>query len=90
MSMFRRKSDVVEARQFDGEPSAEFELWLGDAFETWLPSQHALVIKRAGVEHEAVAGDWVIRGLAGDCLVVKPALFEALYEPADEKPPTDG
>lgn len=31
---------------------------------------------------EAVPGDWIIKGVAGECYPCKPEIFEATYDPA--------
>lgn len=62
MPKFTKKPVTVEARRFAGEPDGDLELWLGDAFETWLPSRRQLVfhIAKGGSEATIDAGDWVI------------------------------
>lgn len=60
------KSAVYEARRFDGEPDAELELWLGDRFETWLPSSQRLAIHTVEAHEQiADAGDWIVKGAEG-------------------------
>lgn len=83
---YRKKPVEVEARQVPHNPDPDLELWLGDAFETWLPSaqQVAFHVKKNG-NREAVAnaGDWIIREPDGDgfypCVAAE---FERVYEPA--------
>ena len=31
-------------------------------------------------------GDWIVKGVAGEFYPVKPSIFEATYEPADDPP----
>lgn len=66
---YRKRPVVVEARQVPDEPDGEFELWLGDAFESWLPSRQAIafhVKKNGNREAVAHAGDWIIEEPDGD------------------------
>lgn len=37
-------NDRLNERVFDGEMSAEFEIWLGKAFMSWIPSSRRLII----------------------------------------------
>lgn len=46
-------------RRFDGEMSSEFELWLGDAFETWLPSTRQVAIRTPQGERIVNEGEWI-------------------------------
>lgn len=42
-----------------------------------------LIATLEGVHH-ARSGDWVVRGVQGEFYPVKPDIFDATYEPADE------
>ena len=84
MKRYRRKSREVEAVQFTGEPSDEIEVWLGDAFESWLPSRSMLAIRSGGVEKYAYVGNWIIKGYDGGVHVFTETWFEAEYEPVEE------
>lgn len=84
MALFRKRPVVIEARQFTGEPDAELELWLGDWFESWVPSRRELVIRTLeSNEFTASAGDWIICGVGGEFYACKPDIFAATYEAAD-------
>lgn len=84
MGYYRKKPVVIEAMQFTGEPSDELELWLGDWFESWIPSREQLVIRTLeSNEHTASAGDWIIKGVQGEFYACKPQIFAATYEPVD-------
>lgn len=37
-------TDRLNEREYNGEMDAEFELWLGDAFQSWLPSTGRLIV----------------------------------------------
>lgn len=52
-------NEAYNRRQFDGEMTSEFELWLGDAFETWLPSTRQVVIRTPNGERIVNEGEWV-------------------------------
>ena len=72
-----KKPIVVEACQFDGDPDSELELWLGDAFESWIPSEAKLVFHTLTGEVTVQEGTWVIKGyLDGDFYPCDPLTFE--------------
>lgn len=79
---FAKRPVPVEAWLWNGEPDWELELWLGDDFETWLPSSRQLVIRTLEGEITASAGDYIIRGVAGEHYPCKPDIFAATYEEA--------
>lgn len=82
--MYRKRPVVVEAAQHKGEPDAELETWLGEAFETWLPSRDELVFRIAKSNNKEVtiqAGDWIIKEPDGSGFYPCEArVFEDTYE----------
>ena len=54
-----------ESRTFDGEMSAEFELWLGDAFNSWLPSRGMVEVFTIDGLYAVAAGDTITRWFHG-------------------------
>jgi hypothetical protein len=76
---YYRRPVEVEAVQFTGEPSAELEAWLGDWFESWIPTARQVVI---WCLHEFIAnkGDWIVKGVVGDIRICEPEVFAATYE----------
>lgn len=82
---YRKKPIIVEAWQVPAEPDAGLELWLGDAFETWLPSRNAVVFHIGkNDDHEATvqAGGWIIAEPDGSGFYpCTAAEFERVYEP---------
>lgn len=95
MPRFRKKPVEIEAVQWDGDrfigPVPE---WLARAVLTAGPEAAGFVscpgaIWRAGAELHvdtleglmtARAGDWIIRGVAGEVYPCKPEIFAANYE----------
>lgn len=59
----------IEMRTFTGEMDAEVELWLGEAFESWLPSARQLLIKINGFEVRVVPGQRLVKLPDGEVLV---------------------
>jgi hypothetical protein len=51
-----------DVRLFTGEPDADLERWLGEHFESWMPSKRQLVLReQGGVEAIVLAGQWVVK-----------------------------
>ena len=63
MAKVQKRPAVIGALLFDGTPSIAIERFLGDDFETWIPSKGQLAIRTLEGEHIASAGDWIIRGV---------------------------
>jgi membrane-anchored protein YejM (alkaline phosphatase superfamily) len=83
MPKFRKRPVVIEAREFTGDPDPSLEAWMGDAFETWLPSTRQFAVRTLEGEHIVSAGDMVIRGVKGEFYGCKPDVFAQTYEAVD-------
>jgi hypothetical protein len=58
---------VGDVRRFTGEPDADLERWLGDQFESWIPSRRELVLRaRGGVEAVVLAGQQIAKDDDGE------------------------
>jgi len=86
MPMFRKKPVVIEAIRYTGineRLHAELNEFVGCELEV---RDHAgllcLVIPTLEGDHIATPGDWVIKGVKGECYPCKPDIFTATYEPA--------
>lgn len=55
----------------------------------WVNVEGGLNIQTLEGVMTAQAGDWVIRGVAGEFYPCKPDIFEATYEPVGEQPNPD-
>lgn len=81
MAFFKKKPVVIEAIRFDGENYEEVaKFTLGGVAIPMAPA-HTLLIKTIEGDMLARAGDWIIRGVAGEFYPCKPKIFEATYEP---------
>ena len=77
MPIFRKRSEPVEARQWNGD-SDEFRRWLGYAFVTvWADG---MLIQNRDGRVVARQGDWIV--MDGGFYTVEPAVFAAEYEAA--------
>ncbi len=86
MAKYRKKPVIIEAEKFDGWP-ADNSQWVRDAISrTTEPRENGSVtaafIQTLEGEMRADKGDWIIRGVKGECYPCKPDIFEATYEPA--------
>jgi hypothetical protein len=79
---YRKKPVVIEAIQFLGfeENGEECELFLADSFESHQPSQDKILISTLEGDLTASRGDYLIRGVQGECYPCKPDIFKATYE----------
>ncbi|RWE31532.1 MAG: hypothetical protein EOS77_16740 [Mesorhizobium sp.] len=91
MPKFRKKSVVIEARQFDGSWGAAKPIldWMGEGWPLdrsgprWSDRDGGQIyIPTLEGEMTASAGDWIIRGVAGEFYPCKPDIFATTYEPA--------
>jgi len=84
---FRKKPVVIDAVQFDGTPGGAVAVF--EQFDVpggkFLPEADlrtgTLLIPTLEGDHTARAGDWIIRGVAGEFYPCKPDIFEKTYEP---------
>lgn len=87
---FRKKPVVIDAIQFDGTPGGAVGVF--DTFADmprgvkFLPDDNLLtgriLIPTKEGEMTASAGDWIIKGIAGEFYPCKPEIFANSYEPA--------
>jgi len=89
MPLFRKKPVVIEAIQWDGsiESGNAIAAALGDRVQVHaekvdLRPPRLFCATLEGFM-QATAGDWIIRGVAGEVYPCKPGIFAATYEPAE-------
>lgn len=80
MPFFRKKPVVIEAHNYVGTPNEFLETWLGEAFESWVPSKQQVIIRTLEGPITASAGDWIIKGTKGEFYPCKPDIFKEIYE----------
>lgn len=95
MPFFRKKPVTIEAVCWDGENFVgAVPLWIVKALLTdpsvpgamWATNNKLEIYTLEGT-HEALAGDWIIKGIKGELYPCKPDIFEATYDPALEAAP---
>lgn len=99
---FRKKPVEIEARRIAGytellppgpgvPDGGELWRWLAEHGQDLHVAQdepgpaYGLIPTLEGVMRADV-GDWIIRGVAGEFYPCKPDIFDATYDPADERP----
>lgn len=84
MSFFRKKPVVIEARLVDSQDYdglVETVRWCGGRAIGW--DDKLIAIDTLEGTMEAAAGDWIIKGVAGEFYPCKPSIFESTYEPVE-------
>ncbi|MFJ2676383.1 hypothetical protein [Streptomyces sp. NPDC087525] len=90
MGRYRKKPVEIEAVRYDGTNWDEIATFMGRTGrveETKLPGpgrgmHDGTVIHTLEGDMTASVGDWIIRGVQGECYPCKPDIFAATYEPA--------
>jgi len=93
--LFRKKPVVIQAVQFLPDNAAAIDElfdWVDEIGVRVVPNGeteldiHTLEDGHDGrAKHVATAGDWIIRGVAGEVYACKPGIFAATYERVEEK-----
>lgn len=88
----KKRPVVVDVVQFDGTPGGAVVVF--DTFDIpggkFVPnptdlSRGTLLIPTLEGDHMALAGDFIIRGVAGEFYPCKPEIFAATYELVEDK-----
>ena len=93
MPMFRKKPVVIEAMRFNGSQASFDRIW------DWMGGDDGPNMGYSGTESEPESfgvktlegvmtcscGDWVIKGVKGEFYPCKPDIFDATYEPVEER-----
>lgn len=88
-AQYRKRPVVIDAMRYDGTPDSV--LAIEEAFGASIVYKHdardpkvkqglpASILTLEG-PMTANPGDWIVRGIQGECYPVKPDIFEATYE----------
>lgn len=83
---FRKKPVVIEAVKWEGYTEGNLKAvadLIGPNF-SWEPVKREISIHTLEGVMKAESGDWIIKGVKGECYPCKPDIFEAIYEKVDE------
>ena len=81
---YRKKPVVIEAMLWDGVEYRPIEDWVGDSTAVLRIDGDLIIHTLEGGAMRAPAGDWIIRGVAGEFYPCKPEIFAATYESVDD------
>ena len=79
MTKYRKKPVVVEAIQWTGDNFIDIDEFITVPHETY-PKDGIVKIPTLEGVMEAIKGDYIIKGVAGEFYSCKPEIFEATYE----------
>jgi len=86
MPFFTKKPVTIEAIQYDGSSESADRILRWIAINEGVAAQSMdegkLVIETLEGAHLASAGDWIIKGVAGEFYPCKPSIFDQTYEPS--------
>jgi len=77
---YRKKPVEIDAIRWTGENRDEVEAWSGGEVRC---EGSVAVVRTLEGELRGHAGDWLIRGVAGEFYPCKNEIFLATYEPAE-------
>tara|TARA_R110000824_G_scaffold86357_1_gene213703 strand:+ start:214 stop:456 length:243 start_codon:yes stop_codon:yes gene_type:complete len=80
MMKFRKKPVVIDAAQFDGSITSVEALMIPECSQDL--GSNTLQIETLEGVMTAQPGDWIIKGVKGECYPCKPDIFAATYDPA--------
>lgn len=84
MARYRKKPVVIEAVQWTGRNWNDIHAFIGSEINHGLHAeQRQIQIETLEGDHFASAGDWIIRGVAGEVYPCNPDIFLATYELVD-------
>ena len=92
MSLWRKKPVMVEALRWTGENLADIIAMtaLHPSATKWTWEEYKEIVAKDGLKIftlegplQAAVGDWIIRGVKGECYPCKPDIFDMTYERVD-------
>lgn len=79
MTLYRKKPVVIEAVQWEGDNEEEIREFVGPMDMHYSPSVGLLIHTLEG-DHQAIIGDYIIRGVAGEFYPCKEDIFYQTYD----------
>lgn len=85
---FRKRPVVVEAILWTGFNFADSESFVGEPLGSgrYVHERHhnVKIITTLEGDMRCQPGDWIIKGVTGECYPIKPDIFEQTYERVEE------
>ena len=85
MTRYRKRPVVVDAIQFTGKNVPEIAQLLDWDFDDGDGDCDTIIIETLNGDVTVTAGEWIVRGIAGEGYPCRADLFELTYEPIDEE-----
>ena len=82
ITKYRKKPVVVEALEWTGENMAEISKFSG---ELWKCKDGCLLVPTLEGDMKASKGDYIIKGVKGECYPCKPDIFKETYEEVEKR-----
>jgi hypothetical protein len=79
---FRKKPVIIEAHRWEGKNYPFFLDFIGVGIDQSF--DQALIIHTLEGDMRAEKGDWIIKGVKGECYPCKPDIFEQTYEKVED------
>lgn len=84
MAKYRKRPVVIEAMQYHGDENFNLvRMFVGDNRPIHQLGDSVIGIETLEGVMQANPGDWIIRGVKGECYPCKPDIFEMTYELAE-------
>lgn len=80
MAKYRKKPVIIESIQWNGNNTMEILKWVGE--QAYF--HDTLYIKTLEGDHQAIVGDYIIKGVKGEFYPCKDNIFEMTYELVEE------
>ena len=77
---YRKKPVVIDAIKFDGTQDSIVKIMGMSNQRSMRFENNSIFIDTLEGKMQANVGDWVIKGVKGECYPCKPDIFEATYE----------
>ncbi len=78
---YRKKPVIIEAIQWTGRNWKQIDKFIGTgARHELFECGRIIVISTLEGNHDALPGDWIIKGIKGEFYPCKPDIFEQTYE----------
>lgn len=80
MPYFKKRPDIVEAREFTNDSAKDIIAWSNGAVVRYGTSEMYLVIYSSDGEKTASLGDWIVKDVDGSFYPVHRTLFIQTYK----------
>jgi len=79
-----KKPVTINYLEWTGKNAGEVEEFVGDSYQSWLPSTEQIELTTLEGTHFASKGDLIIQGVNGEFYPCKPDIFAKTYDLVQE------